>query len=198
MNDNQTLSPGPKVLPIYTYGQSVLRKKSRPFRGVDENVVRLADDMMLTMHKANGIGLAANQVGVQQRIITVDISGTEGVERFEPLVMLNPEVIDHEGSWSVEEGCLSLPDLRDEVERPEHLHVRFRDLHFDVRELELHGLLGRVILHEIDHLDGVLFVDRVGTVRRKLMRGRLNKIKNGEIPVGYEIVQNPAAHAVIL
>ncbi len=198
MTNPHTILPGPKVLPIYTYGHPVLRKKARPFKGVNDTILRLADDMVHTMHRANGVGLAANQVGVTQRIITLDISGMDGVEHFEPMVMLNPEVIEHEGSWAAEEGCLSLPELRDEVERPEHLQFRYRDLHFDVREIEVHGFLGRVILHEIDHLDGVLFVDRVGTVRRKLMRGRLNKIKNGEVPVEYEIASNPAGTVLTL
>jgi peptide deformylase len=198
MTDPLSILPGPKILPIYTYGHPVLRKKARPLRGVDEGILRLADDMLLTMHNANGVGLAANQVGVTQRIIALDISGTDGVEHFEPMVLLNPEVIEHEGSWAVEEGCLSLPELRDEVERPEHLRFRYRDLHFDVREIEVHGFLGRVILHEIDHLDGVLFIDRVGTVRRKLMRGRLNKIKNGKVPVTYDIAPSPAGTVLTL
>ncbi len=184
------------ILPIYTLGHSVLRKKARPFKGVDEGVLRLADNMLETMHKANGIGLAANQVGVLQRIVVVDITGTEGIDQFDPLVMMNPEVLDHEGMWALEEGCLSLPELRDEVQRPERIRVGYRDLHFDQRTLEVGGLLGRVILHELDHLNGVLFIDHLGSVRRKLLRGRLNKIQNGEVEVSYELapLETPVAH----
>lgn len=183
------------ILPIYTYAQPVLRKKARPFRRVDESIVRLGNDMMETMHRANGIGLAANQVGLLQRIITVDVSGSEGYEDVPPLVMLNPEVTDHEGAWSIEEGCLSLPELRDEVERPERIRVVYRDLHFDQQVLETDGLLGRVILHEIDHLDGVLFIDHLNLLRRKLLRGRLNKMKVGDMEVEYEIAPLPVTPA---
>jgi peptide deformylase len=180
------------ILPIYTYSHSVLRKKARPFKGVNDAVVRLGNDMMETMHRANGIGLAANQVGVLQRVITVDITGSEGYEHFTPLIMLNPEITDEEGSWTIEEGCLSLPELRDEVERPERLRVIYRDLNFDPKVIEVGGLLGRVIQHELDHLDGVLFIDHLNVLRRRLLRGRLNKLKNGDMEVDYEIAPIPA------
>lgn len=184
------------ILPIYTLGQSVLRKRARSVKGPDEHIVRLAADMLETMHEANGVGLAANQVGVLQRLITIDISGMEGVEHFDPLVMINPEILDHEGSWALEEGCLSLPDLRDEVVRPERIRVAYRDLHFDQKTIEVQGMLGRVIQHELDHLNGVLFIDHLGAVRRRLLRGRLNKIQNGDVEVAYPIAQpeDPVSH----
>lgn len=180
------------ILPIYTYAHAVLRKKARPFKGVNDTIVRLGNDMMETMHRANGIGLAANQVGVLQRIITVDLTGAEGYENFAPLIMLNPEITDEEGSWAIEEGCLSLPELRDEVERPERLRITYRDLNFDPKVLEVEGMLGRVIQHEIDHLDGVLFIDHLNLIKRRLLRGRLNKIKSGEVVTDYEIAPVPA------
>ncbi len=179
------------ILPIYTYAHSVLRKKARPFKGVNDTIVRLGHDMMETMHRANGIGLAANQVGVLQRIITVDLTGSEGYENFSPLIMLNPEITDEEGSWAVEEGCLSLPELRDEVERPERLRVAYRDLNFDPQVIEVNGMLGRVIQHEIDHLNGVLFIDHLNLIKRRLLRGRLNKIKSGDVAVDYELAPVP-------
>jgi peptide deformylase len=184
------------ILPIYTYSHTVLRKKARPFKGANDAIVRLGHDMMETMHRANGIGLAANQVGVTQRIITVDLTGSEGYENFSPLIMLNPEVTDEEGAWSIEEGCLSLPELRDEVERPERLRVTYRDLNFDPQVIEVDGMLGRVILHEIDHLDGVLFIDHLNVIKRRLLRGRLNKIKSGDVPVDYETAPLPASSIV--
>jgi peptide deformylase len=184
------------ILPIYTYAHAVLRKKARPFKGANGAVVRLGHDMMETMHRANGIGLAANQVGVTQRIITVDLTGSEGYENFSPLIMLNPEITDEEGSWSIEEGCLSLPELRDEVERPERLRVTYRDLNFDPKVIEVEGMLGRVIQHEIDHLNGVLFIDHLNVIKRRLLRGRLNKIKSGEVPVDYETAPIPAPSTV--
>jgi peptide deformylase len=183
------------LLPIYTYNHPVLRKKARLIKRPSDDLSELAGNMLETMHRANGIGLAANQVGSLQRIIVVDISGTDGVDTIEPLVMVNPEVVDKEGQWAIEEGCLSIPELRHEVQRPEKVHLRFRDLSYDQREIEAYGLLGRVILHEIDHLNGVLFIDHINAIKRKLLKGRLNKIDRGEIEVGYDVVSNQPAVA---
>lgn len=178
------------VLPIYIFDDPVLRKKAKPVRHVDEVLVRTAQDMLETMRKANGIGLAANQVGLLQRVIVVDIAGMEETKDLPPLVMVNPEVVRGEGELVMEEGCLSIPDIRDEVKRAEEITVRYRDLEFQERELTTAGLLGRVILHEIDHIDGVLFIDHIGAVRRKLLRGRLNRLRRGEVEVTYPIVSN--------
>jgi peptide deformylase len=178
------------LLPIYTYNHPVLRKKARLVKRPSDELTELAGNMLETMHRANGIGLAANQIGSLQRIIVVDISGTEGVDKFEPLVMVNPELVDNEGQWAIEEGCLSIPELRHEVQRPEKVHLRFRDLSYDQREIEAYGLLGRVILHEMDHLNGVLFIDHINALKRKLLKGRLNKIDRGEVEVNYDVVAN--------
>jgi peptide deformylase len=186
------------VLPIYIYDQPVLRKKAKPVRTVDDGVIRLASDMLETMHVANGIGLAANQVGSLQRIIVVDLSGMEETRDLKPLVMLNPEIHHEEGSLIMEEGCLSIPDIRDEVERAETIRVRYRDLQLNEQELQADGLLGRVILHEVDHLNGILFIDRLGAVKRKLLRGRLNRMRKGEVEVNYPVVMETESHAVHL
>lgn len=178
------------LLPIYTFNHAVLRKKARTVKHLTANIVRTADDMLETMRKANGIGLAANQVGLLQRLIVVDMTGSEGVEKFEPLAMFNPEVVEEEGKWVLEEGCLSLPELRDEVQRAERIRVKYRDRNFDAQEIEATGMLSRVILHEVDHLNGVLFVDRLSLIKRKLHRGRLNKIDRGELEVEYDVVPN--------
>jgi peptide deformylase len=186
------------VLPIYVVDQPVLRKKAKPVRGVDEKLAKLARDMLETMQKANGIGLAANQVGSLQRIIVVDISGMEETREVPPVVMVNPVVMEEEGRWLMEEGCLSIPDIREEVERAENIKVHFQDLDFTERVIKADGLLGRVILHEIDHLNGILFIDRIGSVKRKLLRGRLNKLRRGDFEVAYPVVSNeePARIAV--
>jgi peptide deformylase len=186
------------VLPIYVVDQPVLRKKAKPVRSVGEKLATLARDMLETMQKANGIGLAANQVGSLQRIIVVDISGMEETREVPPVVMVNPVVVEEEGRWLMEEGCLSIPDIREEVERAENIKVRFQDLDFTERVIKADGLLGRVILHEIDHLNGILFIDRIGSVKRKLLRGRLNKLRRGDFEVAYPVVSNeePARIAV--
>jgi peptide deformylase len=151
--------------------------------------------MMETMHEAGGIGLAANQVGVLHRMIVVDVSDMDDDPGIPPTVMLNPVVARGEGEWAVEEGCLSIPELRDEVARPERIIVQYRDIDFEPRELTLTGMPGRVVQHEIDHLDGVLFVDHLGAVRRKLLRGRLNKIRRGEVETRYPVVGGPEFEA---
>ena len=176
------------VLPIYTIDQPVLRKKARPVRKLDDALVTLAGDMIETMRKANGIGLAANQVGVLHRIIAIDLSAMEETKDFSPMVLINPEVYHEEGKWVMEEGCLSIPDVREDVERAEVIRVRYKDLEFNDHDEEFAGLPARVILHETDHLDGILFYDHLNALKRKLLRGRLNKIRRGEIEVNYPIV----------
>lgn len=178
------------LLPIYTFNHPILKKKARSIKSPTPDLAKLADDMLETMRRANGVGLAANQIGSLQRLIVVDMTGSEGIEKFEPLALCNPVVTDEEGKWVLEEGCLSLPDLRDEVQRAERIRVKYRDRNFDERELEATGMLSRVILHEVDHLNGVLFVDHLNLLKRKLHRGRLNKIDRGELEVEYEVVPN--------
>lgn len=180
------------ILPIYIYDQSILRKRARQVKTVTEDLATLAANMLETMHKANGVGLAANQVGSLDRIIVVDLSGMEDAKDFVPLFMLNPEVLAGEDKLVMEEGCLSIPGIREEVERADRIKVRYRDLTFAERELEADGMLGRVILHELDHLNGILFFDHLSAVKRKLLRGRLNKIARGEVEVDYPIVSNGA------
>ena len=188
------------VLPIYLYGSDVLRQKAQPVEALDNATIKLMYDMMETMHKANGIGLAANQVGQLRRIIVIDVTSAEeegedhgskpeaGQATPSKFVMVNPEVIGRSGSWQMEEGCLSIPDVRGDVDRPEHIKVRFRNANFDEEVLEADGLLARVILHELDHLDGVLFVDHLNGAKRSLLMPKLRKIKKGEADTAYPVV----------
>jgi peptide deformylase len=176
------------VLPIYLFGQSVLRKKARPVKGVDADLVKFAGDMVETMGKASGIGLAATQVGDLRRVITIDLSAIEETKDQPPTAMINPEILFEEGEFTMEEGCLSLPGLREEVKRPERIRLRYRDINFLEHEIIAEGTLSRVVQHEIDHLDGVLFVDHLSAVKRKLLRGRLNKMVRGEIEADYPVV----------
>jgi len=173
------------VLPIYLYGQPVLRKKARPVRAVTAEIRGTVEAMFATMRNAHGIGLAANQVGLLQRIIVVDISEMEEGAGVPPFVLLNPEVVDEEGKWIMEEGCLSIPEIRGDVERAEKVTVHYRDLDFQEMEVTADGILGRVLLHEIDHINGVLFIDRIGRVELKALKGRLNKVERGESELGY-------------
>ncbi len=200
------------ILPIHTYGQPVLRKRAKPVHKLDSELKKLVDDMFETMYHAGGIGLAATQVGSLARVIVVDISDVDGKPHegvgeaaraadrtsgeVSKLVLINPELVSSAGLWTMEEGCLSIPDIRDEVERVENVRVRCRDAEFNEMEIEASGLLGRVLLHEIDHLNGILFIDRLGVVKRKLLKGRLNKILRGEVETKYPVVSNDDLQAV--
>lgn len=189
-------------LPIYLYGHDVLRETAKPVSELDNETIKLIHDMFETMAKSNGIGLAATQVGSLKRIIVIDLSHVKEAEEDsetgsdgprdaggpEKLVMINPEVVREAGSWVLEEGCLSIPDVRADVQRSETVKVRFRNANFDQEELEADGLLGRVILHEIDHLNGVLFIDHLNGARRSLLRSKLRKIKKGEVEASYPVV----------
>jgi peptide deformylase len=188
------------ILPIYLYGTDMLKKKAKPVDGVDTSVIKLMVDLAQTMRKANGIGLAATQVGDMRQMLVVDQTAIERAGREEEeedapppsevktLVMINPVVVGEEGTISLEEGCLSIPELRAEVDRAERILVKFRDHNFDETELTAEGFLGRVILHEIDHLNGILFVDRIGRTRKTFLNTELKKIKKGEVDTSYPVV----------
>ena len=190
-------------LPIYIYDHPILRRRAKPARKPDEQLVTLANDMVETMRNACGIGLAANQVGSLHRMIVIDAAEAGENKSAPPLILINPEIVKEDGLVTMEEGCLSIPDLRENVERAERIAVRFRDLEFKEQEIDTDGLLARVILHEFDHLNGVLFFDHLNIVRRKLLRGRLNKIRNGESTVTYpaigaiEVPRDPNAPRIL-
>jgi peptide deformylase len=189
------------ILPIYLYGTETLKKKAKPIDGIEHSVLKLMVDLAQTMRKANGIGLAATQVGDMRQMLVVDQTAIERAGRddeeeedapppseVKTLVMINPVVVEEEGTVSLEEGCLSIPELRAEVDRAERIRVRFRDHNFDEVELTTEGFLGRVILHEIDHLNGILFVDRIGRTRKTFLNSDLKRIKKGEVDTSYPVV----------
>jgi peptide deformylase len=146
----------------------VLRQLSAPVEDVTDDVRRLADDMLDTMYDAPGIGLAAIQVGVPKRIVTIDLSREE--EPKAPLVLVNPEIVWRSDTGSIrEEGCLSIPDYYAEVERPTAIRARYVDRQGRLQEIEADGLLATCIQHEVDHLDGVLFIDYLSKLKRDLV-----------------------------
>ncbi len=157
-----------KVLDIIKLPDPVLRKKSAAVEQVDSDLRRLLDDMLETMYDAPGIGLAGIQVGVPKRIITIDVTRDEGPR--EPLFLINPEILKRSDDRSVyEEGCLSIPDYFAEIERPASVHVRYIDYEGKQQEMLAEGLFATVIQHEVDHLDGVLFVDYLSKLKRDLV-----------------------------
>ena len=142
-----------------------LRQESEPVKAVDAEVRALVDDMFETMYKAPGVGLAAIQVGVAKRIVTVDTAKKD--EPKQPQVFINPEVVwTSEEKSTYEEGCLSIPEYYEEVERPQQVKVRFIDLAGRAQEVEANGLLATVLQHEIDHTNGILFIDHISKLKR--------------------------------
>jgi peptide deformylase len=158
-------------LVILEYPDSRLRKKAAPVTVVDAAVRQLADDMLQTMYAAKGVGLAATQVDVHKRLIVLDVSE----ERDQPLVLINPELLSLEGLGQGEEGCLSLPGIYDKLTRATHIRVRALNLDGEPFEMDAEGLLAVCIQHEMDHLEGKLFVDYLSELKRQLIRRRLEK-----------------------
>lgn len=159
------------LLTILEYPDPRLRTKAVKVAKVDDSLRRLIDDMFETMYAANGVGLAATQVNVHQRLVVMDISE----QRNEPRVFINPEIISHTGIEIGEEGCLSVPGMYDNVERAERITVRALDRQGKSFDLEADGLLAVCIQHELDHLEGKLFVDYLSDLKRTRIRKKLEK-----------------------
>lgn len=163
-------------LPILTAPDPRLKQKAKPVERVDESVRRLMDDMLETMYAAPGIGLAAPQVGVLKRVIVVDVARES--EEPQPYQMANPELVwVADADANHEEGCLSLPDHYGEVVRPAAIRVRYLDAQNEIRELQAEDILATCIQHEIDHLDGILFVDHMSALKRNMILRKLLKAK---------------------
>lgn len=154
---------------------SQLRLLSKPVAGVDKEVRKLVDDMFQTMYDAPGIGLAAIQVGVPLRVVTMDVSKRD--DKQEPIVLLNPEIVwRSEEKREMEEGCLSIPEYYETVERPDRVRLKYRDIDFKEHEIEADGVLATCIQHEVDHLNGVLFIDYLSKLKRDRVMKRYAKL----------------------
>lgn len=186
------------VLPIVAYGDPILKKRAEEIEKDHPQLDKLIEDMFETMYEANGVGLAAPQVGKSIRLFVVDASpfaepeedGTfdergKGLEDFKK-VFINPVVHNEEGTkWGFKEGCLSIPKIREEVSRTEKVHISWLDENFQEQEAVLDGYASRVVQHEYDHLEGVLFTDLISPFRRRMIRGKLSDITKGKTDVDY-------------
>lgn len=162
------------LLPIIIVPDPVLRQKANPVQTIDDSIRKQTVDMFETMHDAPGIGLAANQVGLLNRVIVMHVTRDE--EDTGPLAMVNPEIIwKSEELSNCEEGCLSIPGYYGAVERPARVRVRYQDPQAQTAEIELGGLASHCVQHEIDHLDGVLFIDYLSSLRRNMILRKLKK-----------------------
>jgi peptide deformylase len=170
-------------------GSPVLRQQSPPVARVDDAVRQLVDDLFETMRAAKGVGLAANQIGVAQRVAVVDI----GDEDPPPLALINPVILDRGDELeTAEEGCLSIPDIFGDVERPAHIVLEALDRDGKKFRVEAHGYKARAIQHEIDHLDGILFLDHLSAVKRSLLLAKWKKSRKGKTGYVKEVTPEPA------
>lgn len=169
-----------KILQIYKYGDDVLKLKAPKVTNIDEEIVKLVRIMSVTLYNTtNGVGLAAPQVGKSLQLSVIDLSMGQKAEEF--MILLNPEIIESEGSESGEEGCLSFPGMSMQVKRKTGLLLRYTDMDGKERQQEFEGFKARVVQHEVDHLDGILIIDRVSSLKRQMVKKEINRLmKNGE------------------
>lgn len=178
------------ILQITVYGDDILREKTKDVSQIDDGLIVKIHSMFKTMKSANGIGLAANQVGLVKSVFLVDISPVEGYEDYEPKIMINPKILEtSDENVVMEEGCLSLPYLRSDVERAKEVKVRYLDTDENEQEAEFDDLMARVILHEYDHLIGKLIPDRVDPRVKRKMQKQLVKMLRRDMDVDYPITE---------
>lgn len=179
------------LLPIYLYGQPVLRKATQEVPADYPDLQKLVENMFQTMAKANGVGLAAPQVGLNLRMFVVDGNGLE--EDYPECLnfrrcMINPEVIESAEETNVkDEGCLSIPGIYEAVKRPDWIVIRYMDENFQPHEERITGFAARMTLHEYDHLDGKMFIDHVSPLRKQLIKSKLGAILKGKVSCSYKI-----------
>lgn len=163
------------VLEIRKYPDDVLKKVAEPVNEINGELQKLIDDMIETMYSSNGVGLAASQVGVLKRIIVVDTSSRQEGQSL--LVLINPEIVDCQGEILSEEGCLSIPGFITKLKRKEKVFLKALDRQGNPVEIEADGLLSRALQHEVDHLNGILIVDRLSPLKKELFRRKYSKLK---------------------
>ena len=177
----------PDQLPITTYGMEILRKEVKPIKEVDTKLIKLVQDMYYTMDNAEGVGLAAPQVNKNISLCIIDISCIDEHKHVKPLTLINPVIVDKHGEAVLEEGCLSIPEVRAQVTRPEQIFLKYNDFDMNEVTLEADGFFARVIQHEIDHLHGKLFVDYLDEDEFKKVKSMLNKIKKHKVQPNYPL-----------
>lgn len=177
------------IYPILAYGDNILRIEAEDYPVGSKELTELVENMFETMYNANGVGLAAPQIGLSHRIFVID--STQMVEEPEQGIkraFINPEILDEYGNeWSFEEGCLSIPNVHGEILRPEKLTIKYFDELWNEHEEEFDDLTARVIQHEYDHLDGVLFTDYIKGIKKQMLRSKLVGISKGKVDVSYRM-----------
>lgn len=186
------------ILPIVAYGSPVLKKKAEKISKDYPNLKDLIENMWETMYASHGVGLAAPQVGLSIRLFVIDASPfvdeeqmtQEEIDELSTFkkVFINPEIVTENGAlWDFNEGCLSIPDVREDVSRREKIVLSYVDENFEAQRLELNGLAARVVQHEYDHIEGILFTDHLSSLKKRLLKNRLTAISKGTINVDYRM-----------
>lgn len=179
------------LLPIYLYNNPVLKQKTDPIGDITNDLRSFVEDMYTTMHASDGIGLAANQVGRSLSVTVIDITDTDEHNAPPKFVMINPKILYYsDNEVEMEEGCLSLPQFREVVFRPELVQVQYFDIDMKEHVKEAGGLLARVMQHEIDHLNGIYFFERLSPIRKTLAQRKLRKIASGDAAANYFTVDS--------
>jgi peptide deformylase len=178
------------VRPVYNCFHPVLNKPTVDFEQIDGKTLQIAQDLFDTLKSiSNGVGLAANQIGIDQSIFVIDVSQVKEYSHLKPFEMINPVIEEFDDEEvEMEEGCLSVPDIYEGVVRPKSMIIRYFDLHQREHRKEVDGFLARVMMHEIDHLDGILFYQRFSMLKKTLTKNKLKKIRNGIILPDYSFV----------
>lgn len=179
------------ILPVYAYGQPVLKKVATPISADYENLQGLIADMWETMYAAHGVGIAAPQIGLPIRLFVIDSiqimeedKKSEGIKK----VFINAKVVEETGDlWPYEEGCLSIPEIRGDVERTQKVRIQYQDENFKQYDEIYEGINARVIQHEYDHIEGILFTEKLKPLKKKLIQRKLNDVKAGKIQADYKI-----------
>lgn len=176
-------------LPVYNCFNPILKKKTEPIKNIDSKINKLIDDMFETMYEAEGVGLAANQVGQGISLIVIDTAPNTEAKHYPPIVLINP-IITSRSDEEIEfqEGCLSVPGIHEYVKRPEAIEVKFLDKNGKENVIEANDYLARVVQHEYDHLKGILFFERFSPLRRTLVKSKLKKIQRGQMAADYPMI----------
>ncbi len=177
------------IYPIVAYGDPVLKRKAQDVEVGDESVKELVENMFETMYQAHGVGLAAPQIGKSLRVFVVDGGPVlEDKNDSFKIAFINPEIIEEDGEpWTYEEGCLSIPTVREDVKRPEVVRIRYYDENWNEHEEEFDDIKARIIQHEYDHIEGILFTDHLSGLKKSLLKKRLQNISKGKVSVDYRM-----------
>jgi peptide deformylase len=179
------------IYPIIVYGNPVLRKRAEEIAHNGFNVATLAADMYETMYSAHGIGLAAPQIGKSMRMFVVDGTTLEDEPKLKDFkqVFINPVMLEeYSEPWDFEEGCLSIPNIREKITRKAKIRIRYFDVQWMLHEEELDGMKARIVQHEYDHLEGKLFLDYLSPLKKRMLKGKLTDISKGEVETEYRIL----------